>query len=109
MAVRGVVLFQAKPHPGFVEREFQPHLQVGKTCHDNAVAESLFQLQKGKRIKRNIYPTREASRADAFNFIELFYNNKRRHSFNNPPSPVEYEKRFSKRLVSVWKIGGDSS
>lgn len=70
-------------------------------CHDNAVAESFFQLLKRERIKRKIYPTRDAARSDIFNYIEMFYNTRRRHGFNDQLSPVEYEKRFQKRLVSV--------
>ena len=48
-------------------------------CHDNAVAESFFQLLKRERIRRQIYPTRDDARADVFNYIEMFYNPKRRH------------------------------
>jgi putative transposase len=70
-------------------------------CHDNAVAESFFQLLKRERIKRQVYSTREDARADVFNYIEMFYNSKRRHSSNNQLSPVEYERRFIERLVSV--------
>ena len=69
-------------------------------CHDNAVAESFFQLLKRERIKRHVYSTREDARADVFNYIEMFYNSKRRHSSNNLLSPVEYERRFTERLVS---------
>ena len=43
-------------------------------CHDNAVAESFFQLQKRERIKRKIYIDREEARRDAFDYIEMFYN-----------------------------------
>ena len=70
-------------------------------CHDNAVAESFFQLLKRERVRRHVYPTREAARSDVFNYIEMFYNSKRRHGFNDQLSPVEYEKRFTERLVSV--------
>ena len=42
-------------------------------CHDNAVAESFFQLLKRERIRRQIYPTRDQARADVFNYIEMFY------------------------------------
>ena len=63
------------------------------TCHDNAVAESFFQLLKRERIKRKIYATRQDARADALDYIEMFYNSKRRHGFNNQLSPVEFEKR----------------
>ena len=70
-------------------------------CHDNAVAESFFQLLKRERVKRKIYSTRQEARNDIFDYIEMFYNSKRRHSFNNQLSPVEFENRFHKRLMSV--------
>jgi len=63
-------------------------------CHDNAVAESFFQLLKRERIKRHIYATRDLARSDIIDYIEMFYNSKRRHGFNDMLSPVEYEKRF---------------
>ena len=47
-------------------------------CHDNAVAESFFQLLKRERIKRRIYLTRDAARSDVFDYIEMFNNPKRR-------------------------------
>ena len=70
-------------------------------CHDNAVAESFFQLLKRERIKRKTYPTREDARTDVFDYIEMFYNARRRHGFNNQLSPVEYEKQYKMRLGSV--------
>ncbi len=70
-------------------------------CHDNAVAESFFQLLKRERIKRKIYITRQDARADVFDYIEMFYNPKRRHGFNNQLSPVEFEKRYFQSLESV--------
>lgn len=41
-------------------------------CHANAVAESFFQLRKRKRIKKNIYGTRDEARSDIFDYIEMF-------------------------------------
>jgi putative transposase len=70
-------------------------------CHDNAVAESFFQLLKRERIRRKIYSTRQDARADVFDYIEMFYNPKRRHGFNNQLSPVEFEKRHLLSLESV--------
>jgi len=70
-------------------------------CHDNAVAESFFQLLKRERIKRQIYPTREAARQDVFNYIEMFYNPRRRHGTSGDLSPVEYEKRHYQSLTGV--------
>ncbi len=70
-------------------------------CHDNAAAESFFGLLKRERIKRHVYSTRDEARAEIFDYIEMFYNTQRRHSFNNQLSPVEYEKRYQERLESV--------
>ncbi len=79
----------------------QASLSRRGNCHDNAVAESFFQLLKRERVKRHIYSTRDEARSDIVDYIEMFYNCKRRHSFNDLLSPVEYEKKFTKRLVSV--------
>jgi len=65
-------------------------------CHDNAVAESFFQLLKRERIRRRIYATREDAKSDVFNYIEMFYNTRRQHGHNNGLSPVEFEKQQSK-------------
>jgi len=67
-------------------------------CHDNAVAESFFQLLKRERIRRRIYTTRDDARSDVFNYIEMFYNSQRHHSSAAGLSPVEFEQRHSQRL-----------
>ncbi|PHN65378.1 transposase [Pseudomonas viridiflava] len=64
-------------------------------------AESFFQLLKRERIRRKIYTTREDARSDIFDYIEIFYNPKRRHSSAMQLSPVEYEKRYFLSLESV--------
>ncbi|KAA1283044.1 IS3 family transposase, partial [Alcaligenes faecalis] len=63
-------------------------------CHDNAVAESFFQLLKRERIKRKIYRTRELARQDIFDYIEMFYNPIRRHGHVANLSPVNYERQY---------------
>ena len=70
-------------------------------CHDNAVAESFFQLLKREPIKRQLYSTRDGARSDVVDCVEMSYNTRRRHGFNEMLSPVEYEKRFTERLVSA--------
>jgi putative transposase len=62
-------------------------------CHDNAVAESFYQLIKRERIRRRIYLTRDAARSDVFDYIEMFYNPKRRHGTIGGVSPVEFERQ----------------
>jgi putative transposase len=71
-------------------------------CHDNAVAESFFQLLKRERIRRRIYADREAARRDVFDYIEMFYNPKRRHSHTDGLSPLQFEQRYFNRLESVY-------
>ncbi|ENX4418414.1 TPA: IS3 family transposase, partial [Enterobacter asburiae] len=63
-------------------------------CHDNAVAESFFQLLKRERIKKKIYGTREEARSDIFDYIEMFYNSKRRHGSSDQMPPTEYENQY---------------
>jgi putative transposase len=63
-------------------------------CHDNAVAESFFQLLKRERIRRRIYKTRREAKEDIFNYIEMFYNSTRKHGTNGLLSPRQYEDQF---------------
>ncbi|QDG36251.1 IS3 family transposase [Alteromonas mediterranea] len=70
-------------------------------CHDNAVAESFFQLLKRERIKRKIYTTREHARADIFDYIEMFYNSRRKHGEANNMPPLAYEKLEEFKRKSV--------
>lgn len=46
---------------------------------------------KRERIKKKIYGTREEARSDIFDYIEMFYNSKRRHGSSEQMSPTEYE------------------
>lgn len=66
-------------------------------CHDNAPVESFFGLLTRQRIRRRIYPTKDAARTDAFDYIEMFYTPKRRHGSNGDLSPVEFERRYAQR------------
>jgi len=62
-------------------------------CHDNAVAESFFNLLKRERIRRRTYKTRADARQDVFDYIEMFYNPKRKHARNGMLSPVNFERQ----------------
>lgn len=71
----------------------KPSMSRRGNCHDNAVAESFFQLLKRERIRRRTYATRAAARQDIFDYIEMFYNPIRKHSNNGLLSPVDFETR----------------
>ena len=60
-------------------------------CHDNAVAESFFNLLKRERIRRRTYRTREEARQDVFGHIEISCNSKRKHVGNGMLSPIGIE------------------
>ena len=60
-------------------------------CWDNAAMESFFSSLKTERIARKTYRTRNDARADVFDYIERFYNPKRRHSTIGYMSPMDFE------------------
>jgi putative transposase len=62
-------------------------------CWDNAAMESFFSTLKTERCSRKIYRTRDDARADVFDYIERFYNPRRRHSTLDYLSPLEYEQQ----------------
>ena len=70
-------------------------------CYDNAVVESFFHLLKSERIRRKTYVTREAARQDVFDYIELFYNPKRKHGRNGMLSPIDYERQYKMKQQAV--------
>ena len=70
----------------------QPSMSRRGNCWDNAVAESFFSSLKKERIKKRIYKTRDLARADIFDYIEMFYNQSRRHSHLGGVSPEAFER-----------------
>lgn len=68
-----------------------PSMSRRGNCYDNAVAESFFSNLKKERIKRKIYATREEAKSEIFDYIEVFYNRTRRHSFLHQLSPMAFE------------------
>jgi putative transposase len=60
---------------------------------DNAAMESFFSSLKTERTARKMYRTRDAAKADVFDYIERFYNPKRRHSTIGYISPMAYERQ----------------
>lgn len=61
-------------------------------CWGNAAMESFFSTLKTERTSRNSYRTRDEARADVFDYIERFYNPRRRHSTPGQLSPDQFEK-----------------
>lgn len=60
-------------------------------CWDNAVMESFFHSLKTECVYHEKYLPREQARTSIFDYIEIFYNRQRKHSFLGYQSPEKYE------------------
>jgi putative transposase len=100
-----------RPDPGLVYHSDQGSqyvsLALGQRCrqlgiersmgsrgsaYDNAVCEAFFKTLKSELVDRRSWPTKADARHAVFDFIETFYNRRRRHSTLGYLSPAEYEK-----------------
>ncbi len=60
-------------------------------CYDNAVVESLFSSLKNEIVHHQDYHTRQQARSDIFDYIELFYNRRRKHESLGYHTPTAYD------------------
>lgn len=65
-------------------------------CWDNAVVESFFGSLKQERVQWRHYQTRHAAQQDVLNYITMFYNSHRLHSYLDYKSPNQYEAEMAK-------------
>ena len=72
-------------------------------CWDNAVAESFFATLKTECVYVRRFATRAEARETIFEFIEVFYNRRRRHSTLGYVSPVEFEMKFNQEMDTEKK------
>jgi transposase InsO family protein len=70
-------------------------------CWDNAVVESFFATLKVELIYRSAFATRKEARQAIFDYIEAFYNRRRRHSYLGFLSPVDFEGRGTKLTLAA--------
>lgn len=68
-----------------------PSMGRGGSAYDNALAESFVATLKTELLYRSSWPTRQAARTAIFEYIEGFYNTRRRHSALGYLSPAEFE------------------
>jgi transposase InsO family protein len=67
-------------------------------CWDNAVAESFFGSLKQERCQWRHYQTRYEAQQDILQYIAVFYNNQRLHSYLDYKSPNQYEAEAAKTM-----------
>lgn len=63
-------------------------------CWDNAVAESFFHTLKTQLIHHVSFRDSQEAEQRLFNYMEIYYNRRRRHSTNNYKSPVAFEEEW---------------
>ena len=72
-------------------------------CWDNAPTESFFNSLKNERVHGTRYDTRDEAIADVFDYIEPFYNRRRKHSTLGYVSPVKFlENWISTQHEQKW-------
>ena len=83
------------------KHNIQCSMSARGNCYDNAVVESFFGLMKRERVNRTRYLTRDEARDDIFDYIERFYNRKRRHGYLGNISPAAFEERNQNQFQTV--------
>jgi hypothetical protein len=63
-------------------------------CYDNAQAESFFSRFKTELVEGGVFTSLEEARIEIFDYIDCYYNRKRRHSSLGNISPEEFERRL---------------
>lgn len=68
-------------------------------CYDNAVMESFFHTLKTEHVYQHKFSSRDEAKKSLFDYIEVFYNRQRAHSFLGYLSPEEYERNWNKKTI----------
>lgn len=102
------VIFHSDRGSQYAAHEFRLQLALTRTaqsmsakgcCYDNAVAESFFKTLKTTCAYR-MFGSLELAKTTVFQFIEMFYNQRRPHSFNNYLSPSQKERLYFQKVNS---------
>lgn len=70
-------------------------------CWDNAVAESFFKTLKTELVYHRKFATREEAKLAVFEYIEIWYNRKRRHSALGYLTPCQFENLFLQQAMAA--------
>ena len=82
------------------EAGVQPSMGSVGDCYDNAMCESFFATLECELIDRMTFRTHDEARAAIVDFIEGFYNTRRRHSSIGYCSPVQFERPSGGRRLT---------
>lgn len=77
------------------QHEFKASMSRKGNCHDNSTVETFFKTIKAELIWRRSWQTRGEAKAAIFQYINGFYNPRRRHSELGGISPVAFERKVA--------------
>jgi transposase InsO family protein len=90
--------YASKSYQGLLH---QHNIQISMSrkgdCYDNAPMESFWGTLKEEGVGKVIFQSRKEAKTAIFDYIEVFYNRKRRHSSLGYLSPVDFEKQGEQR------------
>lgn len=66
-------------------------------CYDNATMESFYHTLKTEHVYFELYKTRHEAKQSIFEYVEVFYNRKRKHSTLDYFSPMAFEARWEQQ------------
>jgi putative transposase len=89
------------------EHGLTPSMSRTGDCYDNAMMESFFGTLKTELVHHEKYSTREAVQQSLFEYIEVFYNRRRRHSALGYLSPAEHEAQLKTAQDQVGGLRGE--
>lgn len=92
---RGCQYASADYQEALAERSIRCSMSRKGNCWDNAVAESFFATLKAELVNEADFETRAQARTALFEYLEVFYNRRRRHSSLGYVSPLHYELMYA--------------
>jgi putative transposase len=93
---RGVQYASADFRKLLKEHKFVQSMSRKGNCWDNAVAESFFHTLKTQLIYHRKFEDQSEAEQALFNYIEIYYNRRRRHSTIGYQSPAMFESNWVK-------------
>lgn len=87
---RGVQYASSMFRNALKEKQITQSMSRKGNCWDNAVAENFFKILKYEMVKHHYFLSLSAARTEVFQFIEIWYNRKRKHSVLGYLSPENY-------------------
>jgi transposase InsO family protein len=93
---RGVQYASSDYRQILIKNKFSQSMSRKGNCYDNAMVESFMHTLKVERVNRRVYFNNLSAQIDVADYIENFYNSKRRHSSIDYLSPVNYEAKLKK-------------